>query len=244
MAVIAGNQLVSLGNILSFGVVELGFLAVPVTVFASVGVINAVNMTDGIDGLSGGLVLIALVFLSIVAYLAGDSGLVRFCTLLICSLLAFLMLNFRLPWKQSALIYLGDAGSTLLGFVLAWLIIESTQGEGAVMAPVYALWFLAIPLIDTVSLLIKRPMRGINPFSAGTDHLHHRLIAAGYTHEQTVIGLYLAGICAGTFGLIGFLYHASESFMFLSFIALFGVYMAWGKLYHLISDRSTRVGSH
>ena len=241
MAAVAGNQLLSLGNLMAFGPVELGVLAIPLTIFATVGVINAVNMTDGIDGLSGGLALITLTFLSIVAFISGNVPMLQFGTLLICSILAFLALNFRLPWKKSAMVYLGDAGSTLLGFILTWLIIEATQGSDAMMPPVYALWFLAIPLIDTVSLLIKRPLRGVNPFTAGTDHLHHRLIAAGYTHEQTVIGLYLAGIAAGTFGLTGYLYNVSEAFMFASFMVVFAIYMAWGKVLHLISTKRRQV---
>ena len=234
MAAVAGNQLLSLGNLMAFGPIELGLLAIPLTIFATVGVINAVNMTDGIDGLSGGLVLIALSFLGLVAFISGNVAMLQFCTLLACSLLAFLALNFRLPWKRSAMVYLGDAGSTLLGFILTWLIIEATQGSAAIMEPVYALWFLAIPLIDTVSLLIKRPLRGINPFTAGTDHLHHRLIAAGYSHEQTVIGLYLASIVAGTVGITGYLYHANEALMFAGFMTLFVVYMAWDIIMYVV----------
>ncbi|MES3006321.1 MAG: hypothetical protein V4751_00965 [Pseudomonadota bacterium] len=231
MAAVAGNQLLSLGNLFAFGPIELGILAIPVTMFATVGVINAVNMTDGIDGLSGGLVVVALFFLGIVAFDAGHIAMLQFTTLLICSLLAFLMLNFRLPWKQCALVYLGDAGSTMLGFILTWLIIEATQGADAMMSPVYALWFLAIPLIDTVSLLIKRPLKGQSPFSAGTDHLHHRLLNAGYTREQTVVGLYFAGAFFGSIGLMGYLFNASDAFMFTLFMAIFVVYMAWSPIH-------------
>ncbi len=231
MAVVAGNQLLSLGNILAFGPVELGILAIPVTVFATVGVINAVNMTDGIDGLSGGLVVVALFFMGVVAFDSGHVAMLQFTTLLVCSLLAFLMLNFRLPWKQCALVYLGDAGSTMLGFMLTWLIIEATQGADAMMSPVYALWFLAIPLIDTVSLLIKRPLRGQSPFSAGTDHLHHRLLNAGYSRKQTVVGLYIVGAFMGSIGLMGYLFNASEAFMFTLFMAIFTVYMAWAPIH-------------
>jgi len=230
MAAVAGNQLLSLGNILSFGPVELGILAIPLTMFATVGVINAVNMTDGIDGLSGGLVVVALFFLGVVAFDSSHVAMLQFTTLLVCSLLAFLMLNFRLPWKQCALVYLGDAGSTMLGFMMTWLIIEATQGADAMMSPVYALWFLAIPLIDTVSLLIKRPLRGQSPFSAGTDHLHHRLLEAGFSRKQTVVGLYLVGALLGSVGLMGFLFEASEVFMFTLFMAIFTVYMAWDPI--------------
>lgn len=230
MAAVAGNQLLSLGNLAGFGVVELGILAIPVTIFATVGVINAVNMTDGIDGLSGGICLLCLLFLGIVAFNHGNVALVQFTTLLICALLAFLVMNFRLPWKQSALVYLGDAGSTLLGFVLAWLIIESTQGAEPMMSPVIALWFLAVPLIDTVSLLIKRPLRGQSPFSAGTDHIHHRLLRAGFTLEQTVVSLYITSFVFGCIGLAGHFSGVSDAVMFWSFMVIFSVYMAWNRL--------------
>jgi len=236
MAIVAGNQLTSVGNILGFGAMQLGILAIPMTVFATVGVINAVNMADGVDGLSGGLVVIALLFLGIVAFESGNVPMLQFATLLICALLAFLMLNFRLPWKQCALIYMGDAGSTMLGFMLTWLIIEATQGTNAAMAPVYALWFMAIPLIDTVSLLIKRPLEGRSPFSAGTDHLHHRLLRAGYSRKQTVLGLYAASVVMGSIGLAGFLMQTSEAMMFLLFMILFGLYMAWDRLYQKLSS--------
>lgn len=228
MAAVAGNQLHSLGDLAGLGPVELGILAIPLTIFATVGVINAINMSDGVDGLSGGLVLIALLCLGIVALDAGRMVMLEFVTLLVCALMAFLVMNFRAPWKQPAMIYLGDAGSTLLGFVLTWLIIEATQGPDAMMAPVFALWFIAIPLIDTVCLLIRRPLCGLSPFCAGHDHLHHRLLRAGFSLEQTVLGLYLASSVMGAFGLVGYFSGFSEPFMFWSFMALFAIYMGWG----------------
>ena len=228
MAAVAGNQLHSLGNLAGFGPVELGILAIPLTMFATVGVINAINMSDGVDGLSGGLVLIALFCLAIVALDSGQMVMLEFVTLLICALLAFLAMNFRAPWKQPAMIYLGDAGSTMLGFVLTWLIIQATQGADAMMSPVFALWFIAIPLIDTVCLLIKRPLRGLSPFCAGHDHLHHRLLRAGFSLEQTVLGLYLASSLMGAVGLFGYFYGFSEPLMFWSFIGIFALYMGWG----------------
>jgi len=228
MAAVAGNTLHSLGDLAGLGPVHLGILAVPLTMFATVGVINAVNMSDGVDGLSGGLVLISLVCLGIVALDKGEMVMLEFITLLCCALLAFLAMNFRAPWKQPALIYLGDAGSTMLGFILTWLIIEATQGSEPMMAPVFALWFLAIPLIDTVCLLIRRPLRGLSPFCAGHDHLHHRLLTAGFSLEQTVLGLYLAASLMGAFGLIGYFYNFSEAAMFWIFIGLFIMYTAMG----------------
>jgi len=225
MAMGAGNQLQSLGDILFMGPLLLGVLAVPITVLATVGVINAVNMSDGLDGLSGGLTLIALGCLSIVALSAGHSAMFEFSTILIFSLLAFLALNFRFIRKKSAKIYLGDAGSTLLGFILAWLVIAATQGEAAMIAPVYALWFLGIPLIDTVSLLIKRPLQGRSSFTPGRDHLHHRLLNLGLSKERTVVYICSASAVMGAIGLLGYFLEASEGVMFMGFVALFVIYM-------------------
>ena len=229
MAVSAGVQITSFGDILFMGPLELGLLALPVTLFATVGVINAVNMSDGLDGLSGGLVVIALVLLSIAAMGAGQSAMLSFSQILIVSVLAFLTFNFRLIWKRSALVYLGDAGSTLLGFIVAWLVIAASQGSNAFIAPVYALWFLAIPLIDTVSLLIRRPMQGRSPFSPGRDHLHHRLLNAGFSARKTVLIIHGTALAMGGVGLIGHFAGAPESLMFVLFLAVFAIYLQLSK---------------
>ncbi|MEC8859391.1 MAG: undecaprenyl-phosphate alpha-N-acetylglucosaminyl 1-phosphate transferase [Pseudomonadota bacterium] len=229
MAVSAGVQITSFGDILFMGPLELGLLALPVTLFATVGVINAVNMSDGLDGLSGGLVVIALVLLSIAAMGAGQSAMLNFSQILIVSVLAFLTFNFRLIWKRSALVYLGDAGSTLLGFIIAWLVIAASQGNNAFIAPVYALWFLAIPLIDTVSLLVRRPMQGRSPFSPGRDHLHHRLLNAGLSPRKTVLIIHGTALGMGGVGLIGHFAGAPESLMFVLFLAVFAVYLQLSK---------------
>jgi len=226
MCLSSGISLQSLGDIVFVGPISLGLLAIPLTVFACVGVINAVNMSDGLDGLSGGLVTISLIMLSIAALAAGESAMLSFSQILIVSLLAFLAFNFRLLWKKNALVYLGDAGSTLLGFILAWLVVAATQGNNAFIAPVYALWFLAIPIIDTVSLLIRRPLQGSSPFSPGRDHLHHRLLNAGFTQKQTVLIIQSAALGCGGIGLIGHFAGAPEGLMFALFITVFLIYLS------------------
>ena len=230
MAVVAGIQLTSFGELLSPRVLELGMLSIPITVFATVGIINAINMADGIDGLSGGLVIVALGFVTLLAFNQGNLGTAGFLAAMSCSIMAFLSLNFRRPWNRKALVYLGDAGSTMLGFMLAWLLIDATQGEQASFAPVYALWFLAVPLFDTVNLLIKRPLQRISPFTPGTDHLHHNLLRRGFTVEQVVVLLTVIALLMGTIGLAGLYLGASEAFMFRLFLGLFVVYF-------LLSDR-------
>lgn len=241
---LTGTSLTSLGDLLMLGPIELGILTVPVTIVAVVGVINAVNMTDGVDGLSGGLLVIALSWLGMSAMVGGHVPLMQICTLLCCALLAFLMLNFRAPWKQCALIYMGDAGSTLMGFVLAWLLIDASQNAGAVIAPVHALWFMAIPLMDTVYLMVKRPLQGRSPFAAGRDHLHHRLMAHGFNREQTVIVMYLAAAITGLIGFGGLVFGVSEGVMFLLFVLMFGGYLLAPALIRSPAVRPTPAGDH
>lgn len=231
MAFSAGVQLQSLGDILFFGPIALGLMAVPVTLFATVGVVNAINMSDGLDGLSAGLVTIALLMLAVAADVAGHAGVLGFSQILIVCLVAFLAFNFRSLWnpRKSALIYLGDAGSTLLGFILAWLIIAGSQGPDAFIAPVTALWILAVPLMDTVNLLIRRPLRGESPFKPGRDHLHHRLLGAGFTARQTVLIIHAAAVVTGGIGLAGYFLGIPEGLMFLAFLLVFGIYMTVSK---------------
>ncbi len=233
MAVVAGVELDSFGALLSSSPLDLGFFSVPVTIFATLGVINAINMSDGVDGLSGGLVIVSLSFIALTSSMSGLLLIASFCTIMICSIMAFLSLNFRRPWQKQALIYLGDAGSTMLGFMLTWLLISSTQGITPAFTPVYALWFLAVPLVDTVNLMIKRPLKGRSPFDAGTDHLHHILLSRGFSVTQTVLLILGMALASGGFGLLGMRAGLNDSTMFLSFIVLFGVYFYF-------SDRVTK----
>jgi len=221
----AGNQLTSFGNLFGFGDINLGVLSYPVTVFATVGVINAINMSDGLDGLSGGMVAIALTFLGIIAWQEGNIILLAFIAILLSALIAFLALNFRLPWRKPALVYLGDSGSTFLGFVLAWLMIESTQGQNTIIPPVLALWFLALPLMDTILLLVKRPLEGKSPFNPGRDHLHHKLLDMGYSKRRVVFSLYATGIILGFNGFALNQQMIKESSAFFIFISLYLVYL-------------------
>ena len=225
MALIADIRLESFGNLLGGGPVYLGALSIPITVFATVGVINAVNMSDGLDGLSGGLAVIALMALAVCSMLAGEGALLNFSVLLIIQVMAFLTLNLRSWWNKRVLTFLGDSGSTLLGFLLAWILIESSQGSESVIQPVYALWFFALPLIDTVSLLIRRPLSGKSAFTPGLDHFHHRLIRAGFSKKQTVLIMYGFASIAASIGVFSHFVGLDDSVMFWLFMLIFGLYM-------------------
>jgi hypothetical protein len=131
-----GVTLTSLGNLLGFGAIDLGLLSVPFTVFAMVGVINAVNMIDGIDGLAGGLILIALGALLFLAPQIGPIQILLLAT--IAALIPYVVCNLELFGVTGRKIFLGDAGSLLLGYILVWALVDTW---GWVRGRVDRVWF-------------------------------------------------------------------------------------------------------
>jgi UDP-GlcNAc:undecaprenyl-phosphate GlcNAc-1-phosphate transferase len=129
MVFVGGVELASLGELLPGRIVDLGWLAVPMTVFATIGLINAVNMIDGIDGLSGSVSLASLAFTAVIAHDGGSEVEVFLIVALIGGLVGFLYFNLRYPGNPRARVFLGDNGSTLLGFLFAWILIALSQGE-------------------------------------------------------------------------------------------------------------------
>jgi len=204
------------------------------SVFCTVGVINALNMCDGVDGLAGGLSLIAVLGLAWLAHRAGFAADRSVLVLLAAVILAFLAFNLRLPGRPGALVFMGDAGSMFLGFAITWFFIHLSQGEARAMPPVAALWLLLLPLFDTVWLLFKRPLSGRWPTAASHEHLHHVLQMAGLSVTQTVYTLLaVAALCAAA-GLYALEQGVSEQWMFGIFMGLFVVYcgIMWQAWFH------------
>ena len=223
----AGVQLTQLGDLFGLGPVTLiGTLAVALTVFATVGMANALNLSDGMDGLAGGLALIAAVFLTAAAYLSGMK--LEFHALLILggSLSGFLFFNMRLPWQGHAKVFMGDSGSLMLGFLLGFSAVMVTQGGRNLLPPAAALWFFAIPLCDTVSLMLRRMFKGKSPFHPGRDHLHHILVRVGYSESQVVHFILLVAVVFALVGFLGWRWGVPDAVLFYGFLGLFAVYFA------------------
>jgi UDP-GlcNAc:undecaprenyl-phosphate GlcNAc-1-phosphate transferase len=220
------------GNLFWEGLLGLGPLAVPITVFAALGVINAFNMIDGMDGLSGSLALIALGGL---AFLAGRGGFVEEYTVLLivfASVLGFLLLNFRFPWRDKALLFLGDSGSSWLGFVLAWFFIALSQDDpqaGVVRAyaPITAIWLFGLPLLDTTYVMIRRAQVREPIFSSDRRHLHHRFLRSGFTVRQTWAAMTGAALLMALVGIVAELRGWPEWAMFYAYVALSLGYLIW-----------------
>jgi UDP-GlcNAc:undecaprenyl-phosphate GlcNAc-1-phosphate transferase len=232
----AGVELRSVGDLLGWRPIGLSVLAVPMTVFAVVGVINAVNMIDGMDGLAGSTSLASFAWFGAAATLSGLAEQAGLAWVLCGGLAGFLVLNLRLPWQPRARVFLGDAGSTLLGFALAWLAIDLTQGPGRTMPPIAALWVVLLPLADCVSLMARRRARGQSPFHPDREHIHHFLLAHGFSVSGALAMLVAAGFLFGAVGVLGWRAGVPEPALFWVFFFSFFAYhyamkRAWARLY-------------
>jgi UDP-GlcNAc:undecaprenyl-phosphate GlcNAc-1-phosphate transferase len=174
-----GIRVEQFGPALGLGAGSLGALSVPFTVVATVGLINAVNMVDGMDGAAGTLVATALLLLVGAAWYSGNFPVAQCAVLLLGGVLAFLAYNLRYPGQPQARCFLGNAGSALLGFALAWLSFRLTQNAAHPVSPVLALWFVPIPVMDTLVLMVRRLRNRRSPFCADRNHIHHLVEAAG-----------------------------------------------------------------
>ncbi len=217
-----GVEITSLGNLFGLGEIQLGLLSTPFTVFAILGGINAINMIDGIDGLAGGTSLILYFILGLLFVTTHYTNLLFLCTVLAGATIAFLFFNLPTLGRKKALIFLGDAGSMMLGFTISLLIISASQGDHKIFHPVTALWLIASPLLDTLTIMMQRINYGRSPFAPDREHLHHLLPIIGYGRYATLgiilVFLLLLAITGLTLDLV---LHAPEWLMFSLFIIVF-----------------------
>ncbi len=214
----ADIKLTQLGELYPGKFIYLGLMAIPVTCFAVAAAMNAINMVDGVDGLAGSLTLIPVLVVAVLAALSGYHDLLYTTAALAGGLCVFLLLNFPLPWRHRASCFLGDTGSTLLGFMVAWLLIRSS--EAGLMSPVLALFLIALPLLDTAGVMTRRLRRGVSMTTAGRDHLHHVLIDAGISPRQTVYLLVSVAVVIASLGLLMERNGMPQWAMFLFFMSM------------------------
>jgi UDP-GlcNAc:undecaprenyl-phosphate GlcNAc-1-phosphate transferase len=225
----------------------LGLLAVPVTLLATVGVVNAINMTDGLDGLAGSLVLVNLLGLMVATVLFGQGEGLGLLAILGAAIFGFLAFNYRMPWRPTAVVFLGDSGSMFLGFTVAWFAIKFTQGDSKVLAPAAALWFLILPLFDTVTLTVRRILKRRPPFGADREHLHHIFLLAGFTVSETVAIMVAISILGVGVGLAGTYFQLPDYALLTSFLVAGGLYFwmimhSWSVMRFLRYSINRRTG--
>ncbi len=153
------------------------------TLFAVWAAINAFNMVDGIDGLLGGLSCVSFAAIGMILWFDGQTSLAIWCFAMIAAILPYIMLNLGIPGRRYK-VFMGDAGSTLIGFTVIWILLETTRGKTHPISPVTALWIIAIPLMDMVAIMYRRLRKGMSPFSPDRQHIHHLIMRAGFTSRR------------------------------------------------------------
>jgi UDP-GlcNAc:undecaprenyl-phosphate GlcNAc-1-phosphate transferase len=208
---------------------ELGALGLPITLLWIVGVTNAFNLIDGLDGLAGGVATIALAVSFLIALGRGEVLLMIACAALAGAILGFLRHNFH-----PASIFMGDTGSMFLGFVLATLAVESHHKATTAVAIIVPITALGLPILDTLLAVVRRVAGGGHAFHADREHIHHRLLALGMTHRRAVLALYGLSLLFGAMALA--LNYASQT------AALF-IAAGLGTTVYLLLSRLGYIGS-
>jgi UDP-GlcNAc:undecaprenyl-phosphate GlcNAc-1-phosphate transferase len=162
------------------------WVSLPLTVFFLLGMTNAMNLSDGLDGLAGGLSLLSLACAGVLAALGDADGLVLLAVAIIGATLGFLRYN-----THPAQVFMGDTGSQFLGFGLGVLVIWLTQKGNTAVAPELPLLIVGLPIIDTLSVMASRIMRRRSPFKPDRKHFHHKLLDLGFDHYEAVLVIYV-----------------------------------------------------
>jgi UDP-GlcNAc:undecaprenyl-phosphate GlcNAc-1-phosphate transferase len=232
-----------LGECLPEGVILPDAFSLPLTVLVIVGVTNAINLADGLDGLAGGISLLIFITIGYMAYTnlfwPGNQFIVLMSAAVIGAVVGFLRFN-----TFPASVFMGDVGSQLLGFLAITLSLRLTQTPGnlGVLSPFLPLLLLGFPVLDTLTVMAERIVRGKSPFLADKNHFHHKLIRLGLYHTEAVMIIY--GLTAILVGSGYFLRFYSEWLLLLFYASFAGIIIVgftvverYGfklKRYHLI----------
>lgn len=218
-------QLMTLGHLFSDVDVTLPpSLTYLVSILAICAAVNAFNMIDGLDGLLGGITLIIISALGVLFLTQQHANPFLICVLISGAILPSLFFNLGWPLGLRGKIFLGDAGSMLMGFTVIWLLLTGSQSETPAFRPVTALWLIALPLMDMVALIIRRIFRGHSPFQADRQHIHHLCMNYGWSSSKTVLVLVgFSGITAGI-GVVGEAEQLNETGLFIGFLMTFCLY--------------------
>ncbi|NIY47746.1 UDP-N-acetylglucosamine--undecaprenyl-phosphate N-acetylglucosaminephosphotransferase [Cedecea colo] len=220
----SGLWLDSLGEIIPGYVVTLGVIGYLLTLIAIWASINAFNMIDGIDGLLGAISCVTFGALGLLFYLHDNSGAWQWCLALVLSILPYMAANLGFFGGSKRKVFMGDAGSTVIGFAAIWLLVVATQSDDAVVAPVTALWLIALPLTDLCAVSLRRILSGASPFRPDRGHIHHIVMKCGFSHRQTLLILLGVAILCAAVGVLFDHARLPESMSLLAFLVVF---MTW-----------------
>ena len=216
------------------GVIDLQQWSVVFTMVWFAAIMNAINLSDGLDGLAGGICFFSAASMGAIFFVNGNLGLTIYCAILAGAILGFLKYNFH-----PASIFMGDTGSLLLGYLLATAALLEHQKAISFIALLVPVIATMIPIIDTSMAIMRRLANKQHPFRADRKHLHHRLLDIGLSHKQTVLFIYFLSFYFGLFAFV--LNHVFTNssgqlganqaipFVILLMLFLFGLY--WMLIY-------------
>jgi UDP-GlcNAc:undecaprenyl-phosphate GlcNAc-1-phosphate transferase len=219
------------------GVAALGWMSELFTILIVLTAINAFNMFDGSDGVAGIQAFIALVFLGFACLVAGTTHYLPLIASLLGCVLAFLAFNWPFARTRGVRAFMGDAGSTMLGFSLAWLSVGLSQGKSHALVPVAVLWIFALPLFDFFSSMVRRLLEGRSPFHGDSDHLHHILRRSGLSSRRVAQIILVGASLLGCIGVGGHLAGVADGTLFLAWLVT-------GVIYHVIFGSNMVVRRH
>ena len=194
---------------------DLGWLSVPVTVLWIVGITNAVNLIDGLDGLACGVSTISAVTVLVIALLVSEGDIALVMAALAGACLGFLPYN-----RKPAKMFMGDTGSTFLGYVLATVSIQGLFKYYAVVSFAVPFLILGLPMFDTLFAIVRRLAHGQNPMAPDRGHIHHRLIDMGLSQKQAVAALYVISSILGLSAVVLTSSGAVKAMLFLLALAV------------------------
>lgn len=202
--------------------ISIGILSIPLTIIWVVGITNALNLIDGLDGLAAGVAFISAITIFIIAVLNNRAEAAVLTIILSGAILGFLPYNFN-----PATIFMGDTGAQLLGFLLAAISIEGAIKSAAAFAIAVPILALGIPIYDVLFAMIRRKLNGRPIMQADKGHLHHRLLDMGLTQRQAVVIMYLVSAVLGSFAIIAMQVSSQRSYFLLATVMVVLVVVAW-----------------
>ena len=212
------------------------WLSTPLTILVLLGITNAINLSDGLDGLAGGLCLLSFAGLAYLAMLSGDPVVMIFSFSVLGSVLGFLRFN-----TYPAKVFMGDSGSQFLGFSAAVSAMMLSDPARSPFSPVLALLVIGLPILDTLVVMGQRLLEHRSPFLADKNHLHHKLLSVGFFHHEAVVIIYL--IQAAMIGLAYTMRWQEDAELlavwglFAAAVLIFSVLVVWGRLRWRRPDR-------
>ncbi len=216
-----GMWIENLGNLLGLGEIHLGLWGIPFTFFAVFGVINAINLTDGLNGLACGVSSIAFLSFAVFASMSGNEIVFYLSIISLGATLGLFKYNY-----PKARIFMGDSGSLFLGFSLAIQAILLTQGEHSKVAPMVPVIILGLPIFDTVRVMVFRILTRKHPFHADKTHLHHLMMRSGIHPNHVVKVIWVLSALMSTLAFVLYKFDAWIMLLiYIIFISFLGVYV-------------------